>query len=471
MSVSSAQPAIQSQPTYVVPETRGLPLVGVLPQLLKDPLNFMLQTRQELGDLYRLNLGVTRMVVLNHPRHMQHVFVDHVQNYRKGGGFWEAIRALLGNGLVVSEGSFWLRQRRMMQPQFHRQRLQSLTDLMVGAIQEALDTWPQAASPQETQDQSFNLAAAFNELTMKVVTRTLFGAGLGTAQMEEVSAAMAYVLDYILKAMLINALPSWMPAPGRKKYQQSIAQIDKHVYNMIAAARQQRGPENHLLAMLLDMADETSGEGLTDQQLRDEVITLFLAGYETTSVALSWTFEYLARQPEILEKLQAEVDAVLGERRPEFADLPRLPYTRMVLQETLRLRPPAWQVTRTAVEDDEIDGYPIPAGANLIAMIYMCHHHPEQWPNPEVFDPQRFSAERASERHNLAWMPFGAGQRLCIGRDFALMEGQLALAMVVQRYRITPLSTNPIQPQLAATLRPKGGVPVKITARPACPLN
>ena len=449
-----------SVPAKAIPQTRGLPLVGSLPGLLKDPFGFLIRAREAYGDLYFLNLGLTKVAVLNHPRQIQQVFVDNAQNYRKGGAMWDAIRVLLGNGLVVSEGAFWLRQRRMMQPQFHRQRVAALTDLMVSAMSEAYDTWEPSATGVP-----FNLAPAFNHLTMKVITRTLFGMGLSAQEMDQVAEALTYAVDYILKAMVLNALPAWMPVPGRKQYQQAIAQIDESVYRIIASSREKSGAENHLLAMLLDAVDEETGEGMTDQQLRDEVTTLFLAGYETTSLALSWAFDYLVRRPEMMQKLQAEVDTVLGDRLPTFADLPKLPYARMVLQETLRLRPSAWQVMRTAVADDEIDGYRIPAGTNLLALIYLCHHHPAEWPNQEEFDPERFLPGRSEGRHKLAWMPFGAGQRMCIGRDFALMEGQLALAMAVQRYRIAQSAEHPAQPQLSATLRPKGGVVVKLEKR------
>ena len=454
---SIAQPAQQK----AIPLTKGLPLVGSLPQMIKNPFGFLMQARNTYGDLYNLNLGISKMLILNNPRQMQHIMVDNVQNYRKGGGMWDAIRDMLGNGLVVSEGSFWMRQRRMMQPQFHRQRLAALTELMVSAIDEALTTWEKSA-----QGTDFNLAPAFNELTMKVITRTLFGTGLDQAEMDKVSKALDYSVNYILKAIVLNSLPAWMPAPGRKEFERSIKQIDETVYRIIADSRKNSGESNHLMAMLLDMVDDETGEGMTDQQLRDEVTTLFLAGYETTSIALTWAFDFLVHNPEMLEKLRAEVDAAVGsDRLPTFADLPKLPYSRMILQETLRIRPSAWQLPRTAIEDDEIDGHHIPAGTNLIGLIYMCHYHPDEWDNPEVFDPERFQSEKSEKRHKFAYMPFGAGQRKCIGMDFALMEGQLALAMVAQRYILTKTTANLAEPQLSTTLRPKGGVVVKLEKR------
>jgi len=300
---------------------------------------------------------------------------------------------------------------------------------------------------------------------MKVITRTLFGTGLSTEEMDRVSKALDYAVNYILKAIVLNSLPAWMPAPGRKQYQEAIAQIDETVYRIIADSRKNKGESNHLMAMLLDMVDDETGEGMTDQQLRDEVTTLFLAGYETTSIALTWAFDFLTHNPEMMEKLQAEVDAALGDRLPTFMDLMKLPYSRMIFQETLRIRPPAWQLPRTAIEDDEIDGYHIPAGTTITGLIYMCHYHPDEWENPEVFDPERFQPEKSEKRHKFAYMPFGAGQRKCIGMDFALMEGQLALAMVVQRYKLTKTNENLAEPQLSTTLRPKGGVVIKLEKR------
>jgi cytochrome P450 len=204
---------------------------------------------------------------------------------------------------------------------------------------------------------------------------------------------------------------------------------------------------------------------MDDRQLRDEVATLFLAGYETTAAALAWAFYYLPRHPEAMQKLQAEVDTVLGGRQPTFADLPKLSYTRMVFQEILRLCPPAYWVARTAKQDDVIDGYPIPAGTHVAALVYMYQRHPEVWSNPDAFDPERFTPENSAGRHPFAWIPFGAGQRLCIGRDFALMEGQLALAMIAQRYQINQANDHGPQMGLSSTLRPKGGVLVKLAQK------
>lgn len=444
-----------------MPVTRGLPLVGSLPQLLRNPFGFAEQARSTYGDIYKLDIGMTQAVMLNHPRHAQYVLRDNAQNYRKGGAMWDFARTILGNGLVVSEGDYWLRQRRMMQPQFHRQRLAGLTELMIEAIEEAFAGWDEGRSA----DQPFNLAPAFNQLTMRVIVKTLFGTGLTTTEMDQVGDSMGYVLDYLLPGMLLTTLPDWTPFPGKTRFNQSRALFDEVVYRIIAQSRGQAQAENNLLAMLLDVVDEETNEGMTDQQLHDEIATLFLAGYETTSITLSWAIDYLTSYPEVMQKLRAEVDSALGDRRPAFADLPNLPYTKMVLQETMRLRPPSFWLPRTAVADDQIDGYSIPAGTNVVSLTYMYHRHPEFWPTPEKFDPERFTSEASADRHRFAWIPFGAGNRLCIGRDFSLMEGQLALAMLVQRYDIERVNEALSRMMLSSTLRLKDGVHVHLKPR------
>ncbi len=343
---------------HLPPRTQGLPLVGALPALLRRPFPFFLAARERYGDIYSLDLGMTRMTVLNHPSHAQHILAERSANYGKGGALWESVRTLLGNGLAVSEGAFWLRQRRMMQPHFHRHRLAGLTSLMVEAIDASLQGWEAPAAARTP----FNLSPAFASVTMQVIVKALFGQGLAQAQVEAVGAEMAFVVDYLLWGVLTQSLPRRLPLPGARRYQQALHTIDAVVALVID--QQRRAPESadHLLAMLLQMVDAETGEQMTDAQLRDEVVTFFLAGYETTSLTLSWALHFLTQHPETMARLVAEVDSVLAGRTPTFADIPSLVYTRMVVQEALRMRPPAWHLTRTAIEADTIDGFNIPAG-------------------------------------------------------------------------------------------------------------
>lgn len=457
-----AAPAVDAHHGRPMPPLlKGWPLVGVLPSLLRDPFGFVLSAWQQNGDIFTLDLGFTRMVFLCHPRHAQHLLRDNAANYYKGGALWDAIRKVLGNGLVVSEGDFWLRQRRLMQPQFHRQRLAGLTTHIVEAIDEALRTWEEPART----GQPFNVAEPLNALTMRVVLKTLFGASLKPQEMDRVGAEMAFLFTYFFVDAATAALPHWLPIPGWRRYQEALALFDQIVYQVIRTSRAEIGPENHLLAMLLNTVDEETGARMDDRQLRDEIATLFVAGFETTSLALSWAVHHLTQHPAVLQKLQEEVDRVLDGRTPTFADLPNLAYTRMVLQETLRIAPPSYWTPRTGVADDEIDGYHIPAGTTIVSFTYAIHRHPDYWPDAERFDPERFTPENSTRRDHFAWIPFGAGNRQCIGRDFALMEGQLALAMFVQRYQLSAVPGQTVQPALSGTLRPKGGVTVRLARR------
>lgn len=444
------QPQRHPQP----PLTGGWPLLGSLPALIRQQIDFLPAAHAQYGEIYTLNLGLTKAVVLNHPDHAQHVFRDHARNYAKGGKFWEIIREMLGNGLVVSEGDFWLRQRRMLQPQFHRQRLAALTTLMSEAIAEGLQTWPQAGQP-------LDLGKALADITMRVITRTMFGGSLAASEIAQVSDALTYAINYTMPAMLTRSLPAWLFASRERRFRESIAQIDAVVYKVIERSRQaiaQGDYADNLISMMLTLVDEESGEAMTDQQLRDEAITIFLAGYETTSVALTWALPLILNDVVCAARLQAEVDTVLGDQPVTFEKIGQLRYTRMVLQEVMRLRPPASWLPRVAVADDVIDGYHIPAGTMVVLPIYMYHHHPAFWEEPSKFDPERFSPERSAGRHAFAWIPFGAGQRLCIGRDFAMMEGQMILATILQQFTLTPQAKVLPQAQLAATLKPKGAV-------------
>ncbi|MBX2997672.1 MAG: cytochrome P450 [Caldilineaceae bacterium] len=443
------------------PTVGGMPLIGALPRLIKGKFDFLEAARQKEGDIYRLDLGFADAIVLCHPRHAQHVLLDNMKNYAKGGAMWDSVRTMLGNGLPVSEGAFWRRQRRMIQPAFHHQRLMAIADQMVAAIDESLERW----EPYAQSGEPIDVAQAFTHMTMNVLVRTMFGSELKAGEAEAVGAELTYAIDFMLRAMMTNSLPAWMPVPGRARYQQAIRVIDEVVFNVIERGRQEKGAGDNMLSMLLEMVDEESGERMTDAELRDEAVSLFLAGYETTSVAMSWALHFMTQQPEIRQRLQQEVDTVLGERKPTMMDLRQITYARNIMQESMRLYPPAYWIPRTAVEDDVIDGYHIPAGKMVAVMSQVIQRHPEQWEDPHVFDPDRFLPARSEGRHKLAWLPFGAGQRLCIGREFALMEGPFILARLMQRYEPVAVPEKVAQMHIGLTIRTKDGVWVKLNKR------
>lgn len=442
------------------PMTQGLPLIGSLPGILKEKVDFLLHARERYGDVFNIDLGVTSCVMVCTPELAQYILRDNAKNFSKGGAMWDSVRTMLGNGLVVSEGDFWLRQRRMMQPQFHRQYLSTMTALMIDAIESGMqdwDAWAEAGKPVD-------MLHAFNHVTMKVIVQTMFGKSLSNDDADMMGIEMAYALDFMLQNVVTKSIPSWVPVPGRKRYQTALERVDAFIYRVIEQRRQD--PEQHkdMLGMLLQMVDDETGEQMTDQQVRDEIATLFLAGYETTALTLSWGIHHLTRHSEVVAKLNEEIDRVMGKQAPTFEMLPQLNYTRAVLQEIMRVHPPSYWLPRTAVEDDELNGYHIPAGTMVAVSMYNIHHNPDVWDNPEVFDPERFATEHSEKRHQLAWMPFGAGQRMCIGRDFAMMEGAFVMAMMMQRYSFAA-TDHVASVGLSSTLRPKDGVWATISKR------
>ncbi len=448
--------------THLPPRVPGLPLVGNLPRLLRHRFQFLEETRRQHGEIFRLGLGMSEAIALCHPRHAQHVLVDHGSNYIKGGPFWDSVRTLMGNGLPVSDGEYWRRQRRMLQPAFHHQRITTLAGKLMESIDEGLtEQW----EPSARTGEPFNAAQAFTHLTMHVLVRTVFGSGLARAEAEQASKAMVYIIDFMLRGMMARFLPSWVPIPGHARYRAAVQTFDSIIFRMLERGEQDPALGDTLLSLLLQARDSETGEQMTPAQLRDEAVALFVAGFETTSVAMGWALHALTQQLEIAQRLQSEVDTVLGTRAPGFEDARRLTYTRNVLQESLRLYSPAYWLPRTPLVDDELDGYRIPAGTLVGVLSYLIHRHPDVWESPERFDPERFSPERSARRPKQAWLPFGGGQRQCIGKEFALMEGQFMLARIAQRFRVTAVPGRTAQVDFSTTLRARDGVWVRLSPR------
>lgn len=431
--------------------------LGSLSSVLRGPLDFVLEQRARHGDVYALDLGVTRMILLHHPRHAQHVYRDHHARYGKTGPFWDLTRTLLGDGLPVSEGKTWRRQRRMIQPQFHRERVSAMIDQLAHAIRDSMASWDALADAGEPVD----VASALNRVAMHAIVRVIFGAELDPRDADEIGREVGHAFDFILRGMLFQSLPPWLPVPGRGRYRRAIRTIDRHIFRLVEQRRRQGGGEIDLLTALVESVDAETGARMSDAQLRDEIVAMFLAGYETVAAMLTFAVDLLARHPEHARTVRAEILEVLGEREPGLADLPRLGGALAVLQETLRLYPPVFFLPRQAVVDDEIDGFAIPAGSIVAPVVYAIHRHPDVWDHPERFDPGRFTAPRTGGRHPLAWMPFGTGQRQCLGKDFALLEGRLILARILQRYELAPVSTTPPRAHLGATARPGRGVQIR----------
>lgn len=457
----TATQELPKQKPLTPPRTSGFPLVGAIPNVLNKQLDYFTDAWETHGDVYELDLGVMSIIILNHPDYAQYVMRDNIRNYTKTGPMWESLQSMIGQGLVTSTGNYWRRQRRLIQPHFHRQHLAGLVDLMIEAIEDGMRDWGQLARAGEPVDMT-NL---FAKITMKVIVRSMFGRSLNEGDAELMGDAMRYTLDYQLQGMITSNLPDWIPFPGEKTYQAKLEEVDRYIYRMIDERRQSGDAGDDLLSMFLNLADDETGEPLTDKEIRDEVTTIFLAGYETTAIVMTWASYLLTQNPDVMKKLQTEVDEVLQGRMPRFEDVRQLPYALMVMQETMRIYPPAYWLPRTTVKDDVIGGYQIKAGQMVAPMIYMLHRHPDFWEQPETFNPEHFAPDTHHNRHPQAFMPFGAGQRMCIGKDFALMEGALILARLVQQFNLHTVSEHMPQPAIGTTLASKNGIWLSLKAR------
>lgn len=441
-----------------LPVVGARPLLGSLLSMHGSPLDFLLEQRALHGDVYALELAGTRIVLLNHPRHAQHVYRDRHARYGKSGPFWELTRALFGDGLPVTEGDNWRRQRRLIQPQFHRARIAAMVEQLTSGVGESLTRWDALADA----GQPVALASEVKRIAMQAIVRVIFGAELDPRDADEIGGEVGHAFDFILRGMLFQSLPAWLPVPGRRRYLTAIRNIDRHIYRLVEQ-RRRRGGGTDLLATLMESVDAETGARMSDAQLRDEIVAMFLAGYETVASMLTFAIDLLARHPGYACAARNEIREVLGDREPGLSDLPGLGITLAILQETLRLHPPVFFLPRQALIDDEIDGFAIPAGTIVAPVVYAIHRHPDLWEAPGRFDPWRFLSPGAGGRHPLAWMPFGAGQRQCIGKQVALLEGRIILARILQRYELAPATLTPPRVHLGATARPAGDVPIRFT--------
>jgi cytochrome P450 len=387
---------------------------------------------REYGDIFRLKFGRQEAVVLIHPEQTRHVFLKNRANYRKGRGV-EALTHFTGNGLFTADGELWQVQRRMMQPHFTITAVRAYAPAMQTSIAEATERLAARAGGGPV-----DMQLELMRFTMDVICRTMFsmGAGEGAATL---SAAIGEAMHWVgVRGTQLLRLSPRVPTPANLRFLRALVEIDRFLLGLIAERQraQEVGARGDLLDVLLQASDEETGRGMSTQQVRDEMVTTFLAGHETTAVSLGWALYLLTQHREAQEMVRAEVDAVLGGRTPAIGDLAALPATRRVIEEALRLFPPVWINPRQAIADDEIDGKRIPAGAMVLMLAYVTHRHPEFWPEPERFDPGRFTPEQVQRRHPLAFQPFGGGSRVCIGMNFALQEMVLFLAAVVQRFSV-----------------------------------
>lgn len=427
-----------------------------IPEIMRDPLRFLMINAAEHGDFIHYPLGLWEVYQVNHPAIIKHILQDHSRNYSKNTIQYNTLSQVTGRGLLTSDGDFWLKQRRLMQPAFHRRRLQSYGDVIVQATTAMMDRWEQGKAGQDPLD----IDAEMMQVALEIVGKTFFNIDL-RHEAPEMTEGVLEMLEYVVYRSQTPVAPplSW-PTGRNRRYRSAMSKLEQVVYDTIAERRTSADDRGDVLSMLLAARDEETGQPMSDDQIRDEMVTLLIAGHETVASALTWSWYLLSLNPAVRRTLEEELDRVLNGRLPSVADLPDLSYTRAVFDETLRLFPPAWLITRRALTADQIGGATIPANALIIMNPYVIHRHPRYWPNPAGFDPGRFEPEVAARRPRFAYIPFGGGPRLCIGDSFALMEGPLILAAVAQRYRLDLVPSHSVKVDALVTLRPHNGLMV-----------
>lgn len=437
------------------PGPKGLPLLGSLSAFQRDPLAFCTALQREHGDIAFFELGPVPVVQVSRPEWIAQLFVKEAPRLHKSKDFRE-LAYMLGEGLITSEDALWKHQRKLVQPGFHNDRVRAYGATMLACGHAMLERWHDGAELQ--------LMAAMNALTLDVVGRALFGADMGAAA-QPIARATAAFMDRF-EAILTGWLPmsiAW-PWPANWPAQRAVRRLDDVIAGLVRErrARPQRSADD-LLGWLLEAQDERGA--LDDRQLRDELVTLMMAGHETTALALTWTLLLLGENPDIERKLVAEIDAALGGRPVEAGDMERLGYVRQVLEEGMRLRPPVWLVGREALTDIALGEHVIPKGTQILLTHWVAHHDPRVFPEPDRFDPDRFSPERRESIPRYAYFPFGAGPRRCIGANFAMLESTLLLAAIVQRFHLERVPGQTVALQPAVTLRPRSDIRVRLRAR------
>ncbi|WP_051722516.1 cytochrome P450 [Streptomyces albus] len=443
---------------------------GSRPRFSGDQIGFLERAAAEYGDIFRFRLFGMPVIVLNNPDHIHRVLVGNRHKYDKEVLLYKLVRPVLRNGLITNPGGeLYMRQRRMMQPAFRPAVVARFVDGMTDETNRMLDRWRDRYRPGQVAD----LSAEFSELTLHIVTRTLFSAQVGETA-RRFAEAFTETNDILGRFFRFPFPPLSVPTPAHRRLRRAIRRMDDCVSAFIergstpahTAGSGKPGDGIDLLHLLMNAVDEQDGGGMDFEQLHHEVLNIVVGAYETTTNAMAWAFQVLAEHPEIEARLHEEIDTVLGGRPPGMDDLRRTPYARRVVEETLRMYSPAWQFMRRAREEDVLGGYRIPAGSNIYINSYILHRRPEYWEDPDVFDPDRFTPVRSKGRNRHAYMPFGAGERICIGQHFALVELQLVLLAIAQRHRFTlPPGRPPVRPQPLTTLHPGGGVHLEVRPR------
>lgn len=443
------------------PGPKGRPVVGSMLDAWADPLSMMHGAFESYGPIVRFKFAWINYTLVADADAAHHVLVSNAKAYRKSPNY-DGLKLLLGQGLLTSEGEFWKRQRKLAQPAFHRDRLAGFVEVMAACTEDMLREW--RVRPSAT---GFDLHREMMRLTLRIVGKTLLSVdldGAARAVGEALDVALAWTNQYVESVVRV---PLWVPTASNRRFAKAKETLDTLVMKIVAerrasTARGEPAP-NDLLQMLLEARDADTGEGMSDEQLKTELLTLVLAGHETTANALAFTLFLLSRHPAARAKLRDEARAALGDRAPTVADLKSLPYALQVAEEGMRLYPPAWTFERVATEDDVVGGFAVPKGTFIGISPYVMHRNPRYFPDPMRFDPARFDRAAGHERPKLAYLPFGGGARTCIGNAFALMELQVLLPMIVRAFDLDPPADFQLELEPSVTMRPARGMPVTLT--------
>jgi cytochrome P450 len=450
-----AETYIESMITTSPPGPKRHWLRGNLTEFQRDRLSYLTHCARTYGDIVALRLGPRRIFLLFHPNFIEQVLVTNNHCFRKHFGL-RINPLVLGNGLLTSEGDFWLRQRRLIQPAFSRARLTGYATAMIEATQRLLAGW--------SAGQTREIYAEMMALTLAIAARTLFSASVDEG-ISEVGAAMQFLQENFIKRFdSLFIVPMWLPTPQNLRIRRAVRRLDSIIYGFIHQRRHSGEAKNDLLSILLHARDE-DGSRMTDRQLRDEAMTLFLAGHETTALVLSWSWYLLGQHPEVEERVASEVGKILAGRVPTLEDVPRLTLLEQVVLEAMRLYSPAYLIGREALEDCEVGGYRVQRGTTVLMPQWVVHRDPRFFADPEAFRPQRWTPEFQKQLPRFAYFPFGGGPRLCIGNTFAMMEMVLVLSLITQKYRFTLQPGHGVQPWPTFTLRPRSGILAPLVAR------
>ncbi|WP_339102481.1 cytochrome P450 [Haloterrigena salinisoli] len=447
---TDARTAPSSTDAREPPGPNGLPVIGNLHRYVRDPLSFIERCAREYGDVVYTNVGPMESYMVSHPSHIERILVSESDRFRNAELGQGRLEPLFGNGLVVSEGEHWRRQRIRMQPAFRPDRIAAYAEIMRAEAIRVTDRW----SPGET----IRLDDEFRRLSLRILVRSLFGTDLDDRE-DEILEAFRTTTDRFEGAN--TWLPGWLPTPANRRFERGRQRLDEIVYELIDRRRDDAASRDDLLSALLT-AEDDCGERMSDRAIRDEVVTLLAAGHDTTALALTYAVHLLGTRPSAAERLAAELESVLDGEAPTMADLDRLPYTEAAVSEALRYYPPTHATAREPVEDVTVDGYRLPKGATVFLPQWVVHRDERWWDDPETYHPERWLDD--SDRPEYAYFPFGGGPRHCIGHRFALVEARIVLATIASRWRLEPTDeTLSVRP--AITLRPTEPVEAVVRER------